>query len=310
MHWVLAAILLVLPALAQTKKTVPAPSAFNKETMEAYIRHQFMLPPNLKVLSFEPKPSEVPGLMLVEVTVTDGGATNQKVPFYVSKDGTKFIQGKSFDIRQSPFAEELKSLKVDGASIAGSASAPVSIFLFSDFQCQYCKEEAKVLRANLGTAYPTQVKLIFKDFPLEQIHPWARDASIAGRCIGNMNADNFWRYHDWIFDQQANITSENLKTKITEFANSTGIDSMMLGQCMDTKATDKEVAQSVQQARALNVDRTPTLFINGRRITGNVPWEQLKAIIDYELDYAKKNPIAGKKDDLCCEVKLPIPVAK
>ncbi len=302
MQRILALFLILAPAFAQT--------VFNKQKMEAYIRHQFMLPPTLKVIASDPRPSDVPGLLLVEVTVTDGAATNQKVPFYVAQDGSKFIQGKSFDIREAPFTEELKHLKPDGAAIAGPASAPVSIYVFSDFQCQFCKEEAKVLRANLGTAYPKQVRLIFKDFPLEQIHPWAMAASIAGRCIANMNGENFWRYHDWIFDQQANLTAENLKPKITEFANSTGIDSMMLGQCMDTKATAKEVAQSMAEARALNVDRTPTLFLNGRRITGNVPWEQLKGIIDYEIEHARKNPVAPKKDELCCEVKLPIPFAK
>ncbi len=308
MKWFLAACLLASPSFAQTRPAPP--SALNKVTMEAYIRHQFMLPANLKVTASDPKPSDVPGLLEVEVTVSDGANMNQKVPFYVAKDGSKFIQGKSFDIRQSPFAEELKSLKVDGAAIAGPASAPVSIYVFSDFQCAYCKEEAKVLRTNLGAAYPTQVRLIFKDFPLEQIHPWARAASIAGRCIANMNADNFWRYHDWIFEQQGNITVENLKTKITEFANSKGVDSMMLGQCMDAKATDGEVNQSIAMARTLNVDRTPTLFVNGRRLTGNLPWDQLKGIIDYELDYAKKNPTPAKKDEACCEVKLPIPVQK
>jgi protein-disulfide isomerase len=300
-----AVALLAVSASGQTKPK----SALDKATMEAYIRHQFMLPPALKVIVSDPAPSPLPGMSLVQVTVTDGGATNQRVPFYVSKDGAKIVQGKVFDIRESPFAEDLKLLKVDGSPVDGAPGAPVTIFVFSDFQCGYCREEAKVLRSNLGRTYPQQVKLVFKDFPLEQIHNWARPASVAGRCIANMKPDAFWRYHDFVFDQQANLTPENLREKVMEFAGTAGIDVLQLGQCFDTKATDKEVSATVELARALQVSSTPTLFVNGRRL-GNLPWEQLKGIIDYELDYAKKNPQPAAKDEACCEVKLPIPGAK
>ncbi|MDX1984817.1 MAG: thioredoxin domain-containing protein [Bryobacteraceae bacterium] len=294
-------------AFGQTKKA----SALDKATMEAYIRHQFMLPVGLKVIVSDPLPSPLPEMSLVNVTVTDGGATNQQVPFYVSKDGSKIVQGKVFDVRQSPFADDLKLLKVDGSPSAGPATAPVTIYVFSDFQCGYCREEAKVLRTNLGAAYARQVRLVFKDFPLEQIHNWARPASIAGRCIQNMKPDAFWRYHDWVFEQQPNLTAANLREKVMEFANTSGVDVLQLGQCFDTKATDKEVGVTVDQARALQVNSTPTMFVNGRRLQGNLPWEQLKGVIDYELDYARKNPqMAAARDEACCEVKLPIPGVK
>lgn len=311
----LLAAALSIPVYAQAKKAPPKQaqqppkgSALHKETLEAYIRHQYMLPANLKVLPGDPKPSEMPGMLLVTVTVTDGDKMNQQVPFYVSPDGYKIMQGKVYDVRSSPFAEELKNLKAEGAPAAGPANAPVSIYVFSDFQCTYCREEAKVLRQQLSAAYASQVRLLFKDFPLEQIHPWARSAAIAGRCIQNMNPDAFWKYHDWIFEQQPGLNPENLRAKILEFANAGGVDSLLLSQCIDTKATDKEVAQTIEQGKSLQLSSTPTLFVNGRRITGNVPWDQLKGIIDYELDYARKNPAAAKKDEACCELKLPIPI--
>ena len=73
---------------------------------------------------------------------------------------------------------------------------------FSDFQCPYCKEEAKMLRQNLIQTYPKQVRLYFKDFPLENMHPWAKAAAIAGRCVFQQKTDAFWEYHDWIFAHQ------------------------------------------------------------------------------------------------------------
>ncbi len=282
-------------------------SAFDKPMMEAYLRHQFMLPMNLKVIVGDPKASEVAGLMAVDITVTDGKNMNQQVQFLVSKDGKKILQSKVLDIRESPFAGDLKLLKTEGAPVAGPPAAPVTLVVFSDFQCQFCKEEAKTLRANLEKSYPTEVKLVFKTFPLEQIHPWAKTAAIIGQCVHRLNQGAFWQFHDWIFDQQGQISPENVKPKSLEFANGHGVDGLQLTQCIEGKLTEKEVEKSEGEARALQINQTPTLFVNGRRLVGNVPWEQLKQVIDYELDYSKKTQ-AAKKDDACCEVKLAIPV--
>ncbi len=296
------------PPKPQGSLTVSKKSALDKPTLEQYIRHQFLLPDNLKVLVADPKASEVPGLLLIPVTVTDGGAMTQVVEFHVSKDGAKIMQGKVFDIGDSPFAGDLKLLKTGNAPAMGPADAPVTIAIFSDFQCQYCKEEAKTLRSNLEKAYPTQARLVFKDLPIEQIHNWAKPAALIGRCIARQNAGAFWQYHDWIFDQQAAIKAEELQAKAIEFAGTKGMDTLQLTQCISGKLTAKEVEDSIAEARALQVASTPTLFVNGRRMVGSVGWDQLKQVIDHEVAYAQKN--ATKKDEACCEVKLAIPGAK
>jgi protein-disulfide isomerase len=174
---------------------------------------------------------------------------------------------------------------------------------FSDYQCGFCKEEAKMLRDNLLSAYPKQVRLYFKDYPLEQIHPWAKAGAIAGRCVFLQSPAAFWDYHDWIFEHQSEITPENLKAKVQEFAKGKEIDALQLGRCLDTRATEAEVNQSIAEASALNVNSTPTLFINGRRIVGRVDWPTLRNIIDYEIEYQKTAKNAG--EDCACEVKLP-----
>jgi protein-disulfide isomerase len=287
----------------------PAKSALDKPTFEAYLRHQFMLPANLKVLIDDPKPSDLPQMLQVNVIVTDGGAMKQPVEFFISKDGTKILQGKVFDVRESPFASEFKSLKTANQPSVGPPSAPVTLVVFSDFQCQYCREEAKTLRSHLEKEYPTQVRMVFKDFPLEQIHPWAKPAAQIGRCYFKLDPNAFWQYHDWIFEQQSTITADNLKSKSLDFGNGR-VDAIQLTQCIDAKIGEKDVEANAADARALQVSSTPTLFINGRRMVGNIPWEQLKPVIDYELDYEKKNPTAKKTDEACCEVKLAIPGVK
>lgn len=293
---------LVPAAFGQAKK----PTALDKATLEAYLRHQFLIPANIQFSIEDAKPSEIPSMMLVGVNLTDGAQMKQRVEFYVSSDGRKMIQGKVFDITDSPFSTDLKLLQGEGNPVLGPANAPVNLEIFSDFQCQYCKEAAKTIRANVEKEYPAKVKVVFRDFPLEQIHPWARPAAIAGRCVHKLEAGAFWQYHDWVFEQQANLTVENLKQKTLEFFNGK-LDTLQLTQCIDAKATEKDVDRSIATAKALQVASTPTMFVNGRRVVGNAAWPELKRVLDYEVDYAAKH---GKPGEACCEVKLPIPGAK
>jgi protein-disulfide isomerase len=182
----------------------------------------------------------------------------------------------------------------------------VSIIIFSDFQCGYCAQEGRMLRENLLQTYPEQVRLYFKDFPLDQIHPWARLAAIAGRCVYRESEEAFWNYHDWVFANQAELDPANFKTKFLEFARSLGkLDDFKLGNCLDKRVTEAEVDRSVAEGRALQVNSTPTLFINGRRISAQIPWQNLKQVIDFELEHQKSTHTAGES---CCAVKLPVPV--
>src|SRR4051812_33887748 len=115
-----------------------------------------------------------------------------------------------------------------------------------------------MLRANILSAFPKEVRVYFKDMPLSQIHPWAKPAAIAGRCIFKQNPAAFWDYHDWIFENQPEMNAENLPGKIMDFAKGKEIDALQLGRCMDTKATEPEVDKSVAEAKELKVNGTPT----------------------------------------------------
>jgi protein-disulfide isomerase len=183
----------------------------------------------------------------------------------------------------------------------------VVLVTFSDFECPHCKDEATMLRQNLLAAYPTQVRLYAKDFPIESLHPWAKPAAIAGRCVFRQNPSSFWSYSDWIFAHQADITPQNLKDKVMGWAKGQpkDIDVLQLCQCMDTKATEAEVDKNVAEGHALDITGTPTLFVNGRRIAQSIDWTNLRGIIDYEIEYQKTAKNAG--EDCGCEVKLDTP---
>lgn len=162
-----------------------------------------------------------------------------------------------------------------------------------------------MIRKNLLTDYPKDVRLYYLDFPLESLHPWAKAAAMMGRCIFHQNASTFWDYHDWIFEHQAEITPDNLKAKVLEFAATKGMDADQLSKCIDSRATEEEVNKTRDEGHDLEVDQTPTMFVNGRRMVGTVAWPDLKRVIDYEIEYQKTAKNAG--EDCGCDVKLPTP---
>jgi protein-disulfide isomerase len=290
---------------AQSPPAPAAKSAFDKQVLEQYVRHLFVWGPQINVAISEPRPSKLEGFKEVTVTASAGPASQQEV-FLISGDGKKVVRGTVYDVAKDPFEADQARLKTDGAPMFGKPDTPVEIVIYSDFQCSFCKEEGKIIRGDMAKSYPDQVRVYFKDYPLEPIHPWAKAAAIAGRCVFRQNPAAFWDYHDWIFEHQGDITAENLKEKVGEFAKTKGIEPLQFTTCMDTRATEAEVNQSIAEARALGINSTPTMFVNGRRLVGHLAWQNLKQIIDHEIEYKKTHAGAEK----CCEVTLPAPQLK
>jgi protein-disulfide isomerase len=300
-----AALALTLTASGQT---TAKKNAFDKAWLETYVRHLWVLEPDYKVEISDPKPSaDMPGLKEITVKVSQGGAS-QTIDLLVSADGSKIVEGSVYDTGANPYKKNLDKLKTAFTPSLGTPGAPVVLVEFSDLECPHCKEEAKVLRQNLIQSYPTQVRLYFKDFPLTQIHAWAKPAAMAGRCVFNNNASSFWDYADYMFAQQDAITPTNLRDKVMEWAKGQkDIDALQLGRCIDDKSTEKEVDASSAEAVALEVDGTPTLFVNGRRVPASAAedWPTLKRVIDNELKYQETAKDAG--ENCGCETKLDAP---
>jgi len=297
----LAALLLVVAGMAQGEKK----SAYDKAYLEAYVRHLWVLLSTDTVTVGDPKPSDIPGMQEIHVKIARGPATGDEL-LYVTKDGTRILQGSAFDVTGNPFKKDLEKLKTAFQPSLGTPGATVVIVLFSDFQCPHCKVEATMLRQNLIAAYPTQVRLYFIDFPIENLHPWARAAADAGRCVFHQDPGSFWEYYDWIYGHQETITADNLKSIVDIWAKDRkDVDSIQLNTCMDNKETDKEVGDEIEKAKEMEVTGTPTMFVNGRRIPNSVEWTGLKSTIDNEIEYQKTAKNAG--EDCGCETKLAVP---
>jgi hypothetical protein len=293
---ILLACVAVLTSFGQAPKhkaPPPGPSALNKATLEAYVRHLFVWGNNIKVTISDPKPEPgLPGLLSVDVSGSSGQGTWDQT-FLVSKDGRKILRALVYDVTENPFQADLDKLKTEGQPSLGKQGAPVVLVEFTDFECPFCKQQAITLRQNLLSAYPDQVRLYFVDFPLSVLQ----------------NQASFWDYHDWVYEHQSEITPANFKEKLLEFAKEKGIDTLLLGSCLDTRATEPEVDRTLAEGAALHITGTPTTFINGRRLEGQIPWPSMREIIDYEIEYQKTAKNAGEDCDSCL-VKLPSPLGK
>jgi protein-disulfide isomerase len=154
-------------------------------------------------------------------------------------------------------------LNIEHQPSFGPADAPVTIVEFGDFECPSCRAEAPLLRELVPDLFPNKVRIVFKDYPLDSIHPWAHAAAIAGRCVFRQDSRAFWKFYDWDYQNQDDITVENLKSKVLGWAAGNGIRSTQLESCMDGKETDAEVVQNIGEGKVAGVRGTPTLFVNG-----------------------------------------------
>lgn len=280
-------------------------TGYDKATLEAYLRHVELWRPDVGVKIDDAKESkELPGFLDVAVHLTFNNTMLPAQHYFMSKDGKKIFRADVYDINKNPFEANIEKLDVKGAPTLGPANAPVTIVVFSDFQCPLCKAEAEVIHKEIPAAFPTQVRVYFRDFPLEALHNWARQAAIAGRCVYKLNPSAFWDYHDWIYENQTYIGLDNINSKFQEFANTKGLDSMQFSRCLESKSTEPEVNASISVGNSLQLNATPTLFVNGRKLEGAVPWETLQVLIKMEIDHQAAAAKPAEKDD-CCTVKIP-----
>ncbi|MGB6943878.1 MAG: DsbA family protein [Bryobacteraceae bacterium] len=284
-----AVLLLLASSLAWS-----APGALDKATFEKYLRHLELFRGDVMFKIDDPQPSKyLPGYSEVLVHLIFNNAEKDEL-FYISSDGKTIIRGDVFTLGRSPFQSNLDKLTLANQPSFGPANAPVTIVEFGDFECPDCKMEAPILRHDLTEAFDGKVRVVFKNYPLESVHPWARAAAIAGRCVYQQGDAPFWKFYDWIYQTQDEITGDNLNMKILAWAGQNAIDTVKLGQCLDSKATEAEVDRSIAEGRELGIQGTPTLFINGRKI-GGLMWPDLQLVINKELEFVSESHASASR---------------
>ena len=274
-------------------------SALAPETtrrIQLEIRSRYNVPPSINIAVADPKASDIPGYDLVIVTFT-GGTHTTNHEFLISKDRKNLAHLEKFDISQDPMAK----IDVKGRAVRGNPNAKVTVVNYDDFQCPFCSRMHSTLFPALFQEYADKIKVIYKDYPLLEIHPWAMHAAIDANCLAEQNGPAYWDFADYVHANQKAIAGKNreeafanLDKAATEQANKYKLDVSKAQACF-AKQDDSAVRASMAEGDKLGVDSTPTLFINGERITGYVPEGEVRAILDRALGEGKPAPTTGAK---------------
>ena len=269
---------------AATKTTANLPS---EETVNAFLHQWFGYDSSLtwKIVSI--KPSEIEGLSEINA-VLSGAQGQQQLKLYVTPDGKHAVNGEIMPFGAHPFAANQKELErgINGPS-RGPADAPVTVVDFSDLQCPHCKDAHPTL--DKLVAENKNVRLVFQNFPLP-MHDWAAKAAAYADCVSRSSNDAFWKFISSVFAAQSDITAANADEKLTALADSAGVKGSDIAACAAKPETTSRVEKSVALGKALDINSTPTIFINGRQLPA-VPYEVLQKLVDFA---AKENTQAKK----------------
>jgi protein-disulfide isomerase/plastocyanin len=247
-----------------------------------------------------------PGSSLIVEGSTDAGdlyqldlsVDGQPVSIYVSKGGQFFIpQAVAMDealdappvpTRPSqPTAPTRVDVSADDDPVKGDADAPVTIIEFSDFQCPFCSRFYTDALPQIEQEYINtgKVKLVYRDFPLESIHPQARPAAEAAECADDQG--KFWEFHDLLFENQQLLSDASYK----QWASDLGLDENVFADCVDSNKHADEVTGDLDDGAAGGVTGTPAFFVNGQLLSGAQPFSAFQVAIEAAMNAG--NEITG-----------------
>ncbi len=214
----------------------------------------------------------------------------QRLTLFLSPD-QRFLTPQLFDSLVDPMVAEQKAnehtkalideyIEKNRPPILGPVSAPITIAVFSDFQCPFCRRAMNIVETEVLPK--VNARLAYIDFPLS-IHPWATQAAQDASCIARESTDAFWPVHDYVFEHQGEITAESIDDIIVAQAQGytkavINIDNIK--QCVRKRETTQKVQADTDFGNSLGITVTPTLFINGKRVVGVPNAKQLLDIVE------------------------------
>ncbi len=280
----LFALCMVIACSAQSS---PAPAPLPPELahrIELEVRSRYQVPAGVNVAIGNPTASELTGFDNVTVTLS-GGTHSSTHDFLISKDRKTLAHMEKMDLTQ----DLMSKIDIKGRPTRGNPNAKVTIVNFDDFECPFCSRMHSTLFPGLLKAYGDKVRVVYKDFPLVEIHPWAMHAAIDGNCLAAQSNDAYWEFADYVHGNQQVFPGRNPGEAIAKLDATTleqgtkfKLDQSKLDACVK-KQDDSGVRASMAEGDKLAIDSTPTLFVNGERMSGAIPEAEMRQILDRAL---------------------------
>ncbi len=192
--------------------------------------------------------------------------------------GAKNVKNEKQNIQEA--AQQPSKPQIDDDVVLGNPDAPVTIFIFSDYQCPACGYFYQTIEPLLKKNYVEtgKIKLVHKDFPLESMHPLARPAAEAAECAKDQG--KYWQYHDALFEEREKLAQLNF----IDLAVKLKLNKEEFGQCYNSRKYQEEVTADYNEGLKLKVDATPTIFIGEQKFRGVPLYETISQAIDEALN--------------------------
>jgi protein-disulfide isomerase len=269
------------PAVDPANFTSETPT---KDTVNAFL-HEFWGYDSDRVWQIQAiQKTAAPGVS--KVTVLAAQKTSPQIgtlQFFTTPDGLHLISNEVMPFGARPFDAARKTLLADATGPSrGAASKDLLLVEFADFQCPHCKVAQPTVQ-RLLQEFPN-AHFVFENLPLTTIHPEAMKAALYSVCVAKLNGnDTFFKFSDLVFQGQESLTPQTSDSTLNDAATKAGADAAKVGACALTPEAKATVDASVKLAQTLNVNETPTLFVNGRGIPmGAAPYETLQKIVAFQ----------------------------
>ncbi len=268
--------------------------------VEHHVRAYYQVPQQVKLQVSSLKPSDFPNWDALTVTFVQGEG-KKSYDFLISKDQKTLFRLTKLDLSKDPYAETMSKMDLRGRPTRGNPNAKVVAVNYDDFECPYCSMLHRTLFPQILAEYGDRVLFVYKDYPLEDIHPWSRRASIDANCLFAQKNEAYWDFADYIHANQHLVSAEKGQdaqfAKLDQVTMQQGekehLDSTKLQACVRAQ-NDDAVKLSMREAENLGIESTPTLYVNGEKLDGAVPVEELRAILNRALKEASvPTPVHG-----------------
>lgn len=283
-----------LPPVNPANFTASSPS---KAEVDSFLKASWGYDSNRKYEVAAIVKTQAPGVSKIVIFVTEKGQSRiGSISFFVTPDGKHLIAGNSIlGFAADPFAHDRAILQqqANGPSL-DSSSRNHELVEFADMECPHCKE-AQTTMAQLRKDFPN-ARFVFENFPLYEIHPEALLAAEYSDCVAKAGGNAaFFKFVDNVFANQDKLTPADGKATLNAAATAAGQDATKIAACAASPAAKTAVEASINLGKELNVDETPTLYVDGRPLPVNaVPYNVLKQIVAYQFSMDHATSSAAK----------------
>jgi protein-disulfide isomerase len=220
----------------------------------------------------------------------EANSVKKTLNFLIAKDGSELLYVTEIDLKEDPYARNMRRIDTAGRPWRGAEDGKVSVVVYDDFQCPFCAKTYVTLMNEVMVHYRDRVRIVMKDFPLVEAHPWAMRAAIDSHCLADQSLPAYWEFADYVHTHQQDVSAKikaagdlsAMDALTREIGQKHGLKPESLQACLALQDPGK-VESSLAEGKSLGVSATPTMFINGQEFEGGITADQLRGILDRDL---------------------------